>query len=118
MNITDSILLADTAINQDTIITTIGNIIGIAQVIGIAVAVLSAIAGVIISLFASERNKETWYGRTKMAFVIAAGVVLIPQLVKWLLTVLGYGDKYKLNALGTIVKQATISSLNSLKSLL
>ncbi|MDT2882394.1 hypothetical protein [Lactococcus lactis] len=118
MKITDSIVLAEAAINQDSIITLIGNLIVIAQVIGVAVAVLSAIFGVILSLFASERTKETWYGRAKMAFVIAALVAAIPQLIKWMLTVLGYGDKYKLNALGALAKEMAISPLATLKSLL
>ncbi|MCL2113250.1 MAG: hypothetical protein FWH31_04795 [Streptococcaceae bacterium] len=118
MKITDAMLLADAAINQDTILTTIGNLIGIAQVIGIGAAVLSAIAAVIISLFASERSKDTWYGRAKIAFVISALVVLIPQLIKWLLDLLGQGDKYKLNTMIGFVKQVAISPLTTLKSLL
>ncbi|AYG02046.1 hypothetical protein [Lactococcus allomyrinae] len=118
MKTTDAILLADTAINQETILTTIGDFIGIAQVIGIAVAALAAIAAVIISLFASERNKDTWYGRAKMVFVIAALIVTIPQLIKWLLDLLGQGDKYKLNAVGTITKQLAGAPFATLKSLL
>lgn len=118
MKITDSIVLADAAINQDTILTTIGNLLSIAQVVGIACVVLSAVAALIISVAASERSKDTWYGRAKIAFVIAVLVVTVPQLIKWLLTLLGQGDKYKLNALGALAKEMTISPLATLKSLL
>lgn len=118
MKITDSIVLADAAINQDTIITTVGNILSIVQIVGIGVIVLSAVAALVISVAASERSKDTWYGRAKIAFVIAVLVVTIPQLIKWLLNILGQGDKYKLNALGALAKEMTISPLATLKSLL
>ncbi|RZI47894.1 hypothetical protein [Lactococcus kimchii] len=118
MNISNSFVLADAAINQDTIVSKVGDLLSIIQVVGIAVIVLSAVAALVISVAASERSKDTWYGRAKIAFVIAVLVVTIPQLVKWLLDILGQGDKYKLNAVGTIAKQLAISPLATLKSLL
>ncbi|GAB7391176.1 hypothetical protein [Lactococcus garvieae] len=83
-------------ITQESILQIIQNIINFAMIVGIAVAVLSAIVALVISFFAGERTKETWYGYCKKAFVVGVLIVLIPGLFKLVLDWVGQGDKYQL----------------------
>lgn len=90
-------------VTQESILQNIQTAINFAMIIGIAIAVISAIVALVISLVAGERTKETWYGRCKTAFVIAVFIVLIPGLVKMVLTMIGQSDKYQLPS-GSIAK--------------
>lgn len=83
-------------VTQESILQIIQNILNFAMVVGIGVAVLSAVVALIISFFAGERTKETWYGNCKKAFVIGVLIVLIPAIFKLVLDWVGQGDKYQL----------------------
>lgn len=83
-------------VTQESILQIIQNILNFAMVVGIGVAVLSAVVALIVSFFAGERTKETWYGNCKKAFVIGVLIVLIPALFKLVLDWVGQGDKYQL----------------------
>lgn len=85
-------------VTQESILRIIQNIINFLMVTGIGVAVLSAIVALVVSFFAGERTKETWYGNCKKAFVIGVLIVLIPGCFKLVLGWVGQGDKYKLPA--------------------
>lgn len=83
-------------VTQESVLQIIQNIINFLMIVGIGVAVLSAIVALVLSFFAGERTKESWYGNCKKAFVIGVLIVLIPGLFKLVLDWVGQGDKYQL----------------------
>lgn len=100
-------------VTQESLLQNIQTIIDFLIIIGIAIAVLSAIAALVISFFASERTKETWYGRCKIAFVIGVAIVLIPGLFKLVLSWFGAEDKFKLPTASAVPFHVQAQSLAS-----
>ncbi|MDG4957485.1 hypothetical protein [Lactococcus lactis] len=99
MHLTNSVYLAADALTQDSILDKVKTAMDITSYVGVGLSVLVGVVALVISLVASERQKEQWYGRAKMAVFICVCIVLFPQIVKMALHIIGKDDYYKMQGM-------------------
>lgn len=100
--------------SKEGVIALLQPILEYIQYAGVAIAVIAGVFAIVAINVSDEQEKAQWNKRAKRALLTAAGVVLFPQLIKFILKLLGAEDKYGYKAGGTgkLMMDLTVNQLS------